>query len=103
MTTKTFIKWFFSRASHQKIDFRESCYGCGEVPTIIACDGTKIGIPRKDHISPIESTVGDSVIQSPHNRSSRCFLSYLAGFAPEKIRVATSQLRSFKKEVWKHQ
>ena len=99
MSGKTFIKWFFSWASHQKIDFRKSCFGC-EVPSIMACDGTKIGMPRKDvNISPIESTKTGVVIQTPHNRNSRCFLPYSSQFTDKKVREARNQLRGFKTEL----
>ena len=65
VTPKTFLKAFFSWASNQKREFRQSCLWCGNSPKILACDATKIGILSHNlDISPIETP--DSTQKCPH-------------------------------------
>ena len=77
MSANTFRKWFFSWASHQEIDFRSQCTFCGDSPEILACDGTKVGIARKNlSIIPIETSTRDEFLPTLSRRNNRCFLRY---------------------------
>ena len=76
MSLPTFINWFFAWVSRMKIDFRQRCSHCDDRSTILACDGTKIGMNFKNTfvrlIEMIEKQFGD-VLTIP--RLNCCFLS----------------------------
>ena len=94
MSPKTFRKLFFSRASHQLIQFREVCQSCGESPKVLAGDGAKIGISmQKISFVPIESASNDEVIQTPHKRFDRSFLAY-----PSNLGSTLTQKKKFRKK-----
>lgn len=58
-----FINWWFGWASHTKIYFRRLCAGCGDRSSLLACDGTKVGIGFKNaFIEPIETCHTEDVI-----------------------------------------
>lgn len=76
MSVNTFINWFFAWASRMNIEFREGCHYCFGAPSILACDGTKLGVSFKDcFVSPIETATKyapDRFVQT--RRHDRCFL-----------------------------
>ena len=77
MSHQTFIEYIFSWMANFKIDFRETCNACNFNPSILACDGTKLGFSsRKSSISPIETPTCDVVIKPSHKRTTRQFFSY---------------------------
>jgi len=48
MSTKTFVKWFFSWVASFRIDFRSQIDPvCGHDPPLLAFDGTHIGVSYK--------------------------------------------------------
>lgn len=75
MDAKSFRDWWFSWASHQDIEFREQCQWCGNEPTILACDGTKIGITSSScKIDPVEKKDKSGEISTISKRLDRCFI-----------------------------
>ena len=77
MTPKTFINWFFAWSSRMRTDFRKSCEGCGDSPSVVACDGTKVGIGFKEtFVTPIETAT--KTAPKPKGkylrRLNRCYL-----------------------------
>ena len=52
---KAFKSWFFSWASHQKIDFRSPCHWCGNNPKMLVADATRVGICFENtNLMPLE-------------------------------------------------
>jgi len=95
MSPQSFRKWFFQWASHQLIDFREQCEWCGDKPKVLACDGTKIGIPLKNcHIVPIETPGSEAVVETPHQRNDRCFFNY-----PKKGSMSSADFTALTKKI----
>ena len=75
MTKNTFIKWWFAWASAMGIDFRKSCFGCGENIKMLAGDGTKIGITLKQStVIPIETKKKEAAIVTPNKGLDRVFI-----------------------------
>ena len=86
MSSKTFRNLFFSWASYQKIEFRQMCDWCGSTPSVLACDATKIGIAYSNcSIPPIERPASDDIIETPHRRYDRCFLSSAVNESNENV------------------
>ena len=70
MPVPTFIDWFFAWASGMKIEFCETSKWCDGKPSVLACDGTKVGINFKNtFVAPIETPGNNHKITSP----SRCY------------------------------
>ena len=94
VTPKTFIKAFFSWASHQNTEFRIPCEWCGHTPKYLACDGTKIGITQKmTDFQPIESTDGE-VQRTSHRKLDRCFFPTSdSPVTKSEIKLAKDNLR----------
>ena len=52
MNVKTFVKWIFAWMATMKIDFRREVDPCCQYnPTILACDGTHVGVSIR-HLRP---------------------------------------------------
>ena len=76
MDPKSFREWWFSWASHQAIEFRQQCTWCKDTPSILACDGTKIGMTASaTNIDPIERRANTDVLITSNRKLDRCFLS----------------------------
>ena len=99
MSRTTFTAFIFSWMANFNIDFREVCSQCGHNPPVLACDGTKIGIPlRNAKFSAIETPTCDVVIDTQHNITKRNFFSYATADMAEvknKKRSAQNQLQYF--------
>ena len=69
MSVLTFIDWFFAWASGMKIECRETCKWCDGNQSVLACDGTKVGINFKNTFVAPGNT---HEITSPSRRYNRC-------------------------------
>ena len=78
MSLKTFIGWFFGWLSSFRIDFRKHIDPfCGHDPTILACDGTHIGVSVK-HLNLDKAVTRndvDEIIPNAHIRYDRTLFS----------------------------
>ena len=75
MSPGEFIRWFFSWASHQKLEFRQQCIGCGSDPKALV--GYSVRIDTKtssQNSSPFEEFKGERLLYSKHGKLDRCFL-----------------------------
>ena len=75
---KAFKSWFFSWASHQKIDFRSPCHWCGNNPKMLVADATRVGICFENtNLMPLEKFDSSAAeITTKNKRFDRCFLPY---------------------------
>ena len=78
MSTPVFLRWWYSWASNQNIDFRKPCHICKHTPKRLACDGTRIGIMLKNVECPPINDISEANVSHPthHRRNDRCFLSF---------------------------
>jgi len=80
VSNHTFIELFFSWVVRLGIDFRKEVDPwCGYDPTVLACDGTHIGVSLKlqDLQDPItRSELEDQQLPAIHKKDDRCFLPY---------------------------
>ena len=77
MDHRTFTDFIFSWLANFKIDFREGCSQCGDNPSVLACDGTKLGIFFKNaSFKSIEEPTCDVKVHPVHKRTDRQFFSY---------------------------
>lgn len=77
LAESSFVKAWFGWASQQHIDFRQGSSWCGYQPTILACDGTQLGIRAGQlSIKPIyaPSSSGPPIRPPMDSRLDRCFL-----------------------------
>jgi len=94
LSINTFIEFFFAWASRMNLEFRESCSGCEGSPTVLACDGTKLGINfRNTFVSPIETpsySVSTDFVQT--RRHDRCFIVNQGNTVEDKRKYARLRL-----------
>lgn len=77
MSRQTFTNFIFSWMSSFEIDFRKTCSLCGNNPSVLACDGTNIGIfVQNSPTMPIESPTCEKTVQQNHSRTNRQFFAY---------------------------
>ena len=77
MSRQTFTKYIFAWMSNFPIDLTKPCDICGYNPSILASDGTKIGLYFKNsNIKPIETPTIDFTQVQFHNLMQRQFFSY---------------------------
>ena len=97
MDPKTYRQWWFSWASHQKIDFRQVCYFCGENPPALGSDATRIGMTSSlCQIDPIERFSNSQPLPTTHRKFDRSFI-LSTGKKDEKksCTLARKQLKEF--------
>ena len=98
LAENSFIGAWFAWASCQSLEFRQPCSSCGWEPTILACDGTQLGIPaNKLAIEDISKPASSIVAIQPEmdSRAQRAILG-TADFASNKsARETRAQLRLF--------
>ncbi|XP_066924458.1 uncharacterized protein [Clytia hemisphaerica] len=97
MSAKTFLKLFFSWASHQPRDLNRQCNWCGESPQVLACDATKIGILSQNiDINPIEACESRQVLPTETRRNNRCFLAFSPKSKDESDEQYKNRLRTIR-------
>ena len=76
MSPPTFEKWFLTWASHLKGKFTGQKLCCGTYPTMLAGDGTKIGIQPSRQLQNERRYKNDLPIKEPLHRYDRTFFRY---------------------------
>ena len=89
MSNKTFIDCFFSWVCNWELDFRKEIDPwCQYSPSVLACDGTHIGVSIK-HLNleePITKPELEEVVPCAHRKMNRCLLPY-----PQKGEMTTDK------------
>ena len=100
MSLCRFIDWWFSWASHMKVDFRKSCPSC-ENCEILACDGTKLGVGfQHAFVDAIETPEDcETVIPTKSRRHDRCFITTTNKSQPMFFQGLRTTLRDYCKSL----
>lgn len=96
VSVPTFVSYFFSWGAAFQFDFRDDVDPfCGHAPTMLACDGTHVGVSLKQlNVHPINKAEEPRRVGSRHKRHDRILLHQRPGYSARDLMTARTCLKT---------